>query len=164
MSVPIRPAQAAPRNLDPGSFRILRACVAAIRPRGSGFDQAIDDDVLREVDAFVPHLPLLLRLGFPLGLRLLEWCPAIFARPRRLTRLSRMPFETAQEYLEGWLEAGGVRGTLVLGLRTLVFMSFYQHPQVLASLGIDLDARAHELIARRAELVGGAMSSDEATP
>src|SRR5262249_50834879 len=97
-------------HLDRGSIAIPRAVIAAIRPRGSGFDQPIDDDVLREVDGFVPFLPTPLRVMFPLGLRLLEWCPIVLARPRRMTRLTRMPRADAERYLEGWLEAGGVRG------------------------------------------------------
>ena len=31
------------------STRILRAVIAAIRPRGHGFDQPIDDDVLGDI-------------------------------------------------------------------------------------------------------------------
>ena len=140
-------------HLDRGSIAILRAVIDAIRPRGSGFDQPIDDDVLREVDAFVPHLPPPLRVTFPVGLRLLEWCPIVFAEPRRATRMTRMPRDEAERYLESWLEAGGIRGTLVLGLRTLVYMAFYQHPVVLESLGVDWQGRARTLIAERARFV-----------
>ncbi|HYC22658.1 MAG TPA: hypothetical protein VEI94_08140 [Candidatus Bathyarchaeia archaeon] len=142
-----------PAGLDRGSIAILRAVIAAIRPRGSGFDQPIDDEVLHAVDGFLRHVPAPLRLGLPFGLRLLEWGPIVFSRPRRATRLSRLPREEGERYLEGWLEAGGLRGTLVLGLRTLVFMAFYQHPTVLESLGVDWQGRARERIARRTELL-----------
>ena len=64
-----------------GTARILRAAVAAIRPRGHGFDQPIDADVLSEMQRFFVHLPTPMRLGFPVGLRLLEWGPPVFARP-----------------------------------------------------------------------------------
>jgi hypothetical protein len=140
-------------SLDRGSIAILRAVIAAIRPRGSGFDQPIDEDVLRAVDGFLRQVPTPLRVGLPFGLRLLEWGPIVFARPRRAARLSRLTREEGEHYLEGWLEAGGLRGTLVLGLRTLVFMAFYQHPTVLQSLGVDWQGRARELIARRAQLL-----------
>ena len=50
-----------------GQARILRAVIAAIRPRGHGFDQPIDDDVLRDIQRFLPYLPWPLRLGLPLG-------------------------------------------------------------------------------------------------
>jgi hypothetical protein len=137
-------------NLGGGSTRILAAAVAAIRPRGDGFDQPIDAHVLREIDAFLPHLPPTLRALFPLGLRLLEWGPPLFARPRRFARMSRLAQPEAEAYLSGWLEAGGLRGTLLLGLRTLVFLAFYQHPDVLASLGVDWQGRARLLHDERA--------------
>ena len=35
--------------MSPSTRRIVRAVIAAIRPRGHGFDQPIDDDVLRDV-------------------------------------------------------------------------------------------------------------------
>jgi hypothetical protein len=140
-------------SLGVGSERIMRAFVDAARPRGSGFDQEIDEDVIREMDAFLPYLPPLLRRLLPLGLRLLEWGPALFARPRRAGRMSRLPTEERLAYLEGWLEAGGLRGALLLGLRTLVFMAFYQHPQVLDSLGVDWQGRAERLTHERAALL-----------
>ena len=139
-------------SLGPGSELIMRAFLDAARPRGSGFDQEIDEDVIREMDAFLPYLPPLLRRLFPLGLRLLEWGPALFARPRRLGRMSRLSTEERLVYLEGWLEAGGLRGTLLLGVRVLVFMAFYQHPEVLESLGVDWQGRADRLTRERAAL------------
>jgi len=78
-----------------GTARILRAAIAAIRPRGHGFDQPIDDDVLAEMQRFFVHLPTPMRLGFPVGLRLLEWGPPVFAR--RMVRFSDMPAGEARE-------------------------------------------------------------------
>lgn len=131
--------------------RILVAVVAAIRPRGHGFDQPIDDDVLAEIERFLPHLPWPLRRGLPLGLRLVEYGPPLFAR--RLTRLSRMAPAEASAYLATFQHAGGLRTALLTGLRTLVFLAFYQHPHVLASLDIDWAGRAEHLVRRRAELL-----------
>ncbi len=136
---------------SPGTVRILRAAVAAIRPRGHGFDQPIDDEVLEEMQRFFPYLPTPMRLGFPVGLRLLEWGPPLFAR--RLTRFSSMPPDEARAYLEAFHHAGGLRASMVVGLRTLVFLAFYQHPRVLADMGIDWQGRAVTLTRRRAELL-----------
>lgn len=130
--------------------RTLRAVVAAIRPRGHGFDQPVDDDVLREVERFLPFLPGPLRVGLPLGLYLVEFGPPLFAR--RMQRFSTLPLPEAQRYLEGFQHAGGLRTALLLGLRTLVFLAFYQHPTVLADMGVDWAGRAKALTARRAEL------------
>lgn len=136
-----------------GARRILEAVVAAIRPRGHGFDQPIDADVLAEIERFLPHLPWPLRLGLPAGLYLIELGPPLFMR--RLTRFSRLPPAEAEAYLTGFLHAGGLRTALLMGLRTLVFLAFYQHPQVLASLDIDWAGRAAELVRRRAALLSG---------
>jgi hypothetical protein len=133
--------------------RILRAAIAAIRPRGHGFDQAIDDDVLRDVERFFPFLPWPLRIGLPVGLRLVELGPPLFAR--RWTRFSAMPADEATRYLASFQHAGGLRAALLMGLRALVFLAFYQHPRVLASLGVDWAGRARTLAVRRAELLHG---------
>jgi hypothetical protein len=125
--------------------------IAAIRPRGHGFDQPIDDDVLDEIERFLPFLPVMLRLGLPLGLYLIEFGPPLFAR--RWRRFSTMEPAEGERYLAAWQEAGGLRAALFQGLRTLVFVGFYQHPQVLASLEIDWAGRARLLTARRAELL-----------
>jgi hypothetical protein len=133
--------------------RILRAVIAAIRPRGHGFDQPIDDDVLDGISRFFPFLPWPLRRGLPLGLLLVEFGPPLFAR--RWCRFTAMPPAEAATYLAGFQHAGGLRAALLMGLRTLVFLAFYQHPQVLASLDIDWAGRANALVARRAELLHG---------
>jgi hypothetical protein len=145
------PKAPAMSSLSSRQRRILRAVIAAIRPRGHGFDQPIDEHVLREVEAFLPYLPLLLRRGLPLGLHLVEWGPPLFAR--RWCRFSSMTAEDGGRYLAGWQEAGGLRGALLLGLRTLVFLAFYQHPEVLARLEVDWAGRARALVRRRAELL-----------
>ena len=139
------------RPPSPVTVRVLRAAVAAIRPRGHGFDQPIDADVLVEMQEFFPFLPAPMRLAFPLGLRLLEYGPALFAR--RWTRFSSMPADEGRAYLEGFQRAGGLRAAMVVGLRALVFLAFYQHPSVLAHLGVDWAERAGELTRRRAELL-----------
>jgi hypothetical protein len=139
--------------MGPATTRILRAIVAAIRPRGHGFDQPIDDDVLRAIGDFFPFLPWPLRLSLPLGLWLIELGPPLFAR--RLTRMSRLPPEEACAYLAAFQHAGGLRAALLVGLRTLVFLAFYQHPAVLASLEVDWAERAALLTRRRAELLHG---------
>lgn len=134
-----------------GTVRILRAAVAAMRPRGHGFDQPIDEDVLGRVQEFFPRLPAPLRLTFPIGLHLLEWSPLL--APGRRTRFSRLPAPDARAVLESFLRAGGLRAAMVVGLRALVFLAFYQHPRVLADMGIDWQGRADALTRRRAALL-----------
>ena len=140
-------------DLSPTTVRVLRAAVAAIRPRGHGFDQPIDAEVLDAVVAFFPHLPTPMRLAFPLGLRLLEVGPPVVLR--RFARFSSLPPEDGRAYLEKLHAAGGAFGALVLGLRALVLMNFYQHPSVLKTLEVDWAGRADALTARRAALLEG---------
>lgn len=144
------------RPLSASTVRILRAAVAAIRPRGHGFDQPIDGEVLDAVVAFFPHLPAPMRLTFPLGLRLLELgAPMVLRRPVRFSGLSP---DDGRAYLERLHAKGGPLGALVLGLRALILMNFYQHPTVLAALEIDWAGRATALTARRAALLEGTSS------
>ena len=140
-----------PRVLSAEARRILVAASAVVRPRGHGFDHAIDDDVLSEIEAFLPHLPLPMRLGFPFGLRLLEYGPPVVLR--RWARFSQLPAGEARQYLERALALGGPFGAMVLGVRTLVFLCFYQHPDVLATLEVDWAGRARTLTERRASLL-----------
>jgi hypothetical protein len=139
--------------MSEGRTRILRAVIAAIRPRGHGFDQPVEDDVLRDMQRFFPFLPWPLRYGLPLGLLLVQLGPPLFAR--RWCRFTSMSPEEGGAYLAGFQHAGGLRAALLMGLRTLVFLAFYQHPQVLASLDVDWAGRAQALTARRAELLHG---------
>jgi hypothetical protein len=142
---------AAHRPLSPAADRVLVAALAAIRPRGHGFDQPIDADVLARVRAFFPFLPGTLRRAFPIGLRMLQAAPLIvLRRPQRFTSLSA---DDARHVLERLNALGGPLGALVLGLRTLVFLAFYQHPDVLRRLEVDWAGRAAELVRRRAELI-----------
>ena len=141
------------RSLSPRSATILRAVIDALRPRGYGFDQAIDEDVLLEIDRTLPYLPRLTRLCIPAGLRLLEWGPPLLlGRGRRFTSLDR---REARSCLQGW---SGSRlpplRFLVLGLRALVFLAFYQHPSVLEAMGVHWERRLAETVERRATLLG----------
>lgn len=141
------------RGLSRTNVRVLRAAVAAIRPRGHGFDQPIDDEVLRAVVAFFPYLPGPMRLAFPIGLRLLELGPPVVLR--RFARFSSLSPDDGRAYLEKLHAAGGAFGALVLGLRALVLMNFYQHPDVLKTLDVDWAGRAASLTERRATLLEG---------
>jgi len=136
--------------LSPGSAAILRAVIQAIRPRGHGFDQPIDEEVLVEIDRTIPFMPRSLQLLFPLGLRLLEWGPLAFTG--RPTRLSRLPREQALALCERWLHSsiGPVR-MLMLGVRALVYLAFFQHPSVLEAMGVRWDRRMVETVRLRAE-------------
>jgi len=131
--------------------RILRAAIAAMRPRGHGLDQPIDEDVLRDVERFLPHLPARLRMRLGSTLCLMEYGPLIYAR--RFTRFTRMTPVEGRRYLASWEHARGPRRRLLRSIRDLVFLCFYQHPQVLAALEVGWAERAATLRRLRAELL-----------
>jgi len=138
------------QNLSPRSAAILRAVIDALRPRGRGFDQPIDEDVLLEIDRTLPCLPTLTRVGLPLGLHALEWGAPLFTG--RATRLTGMDRADARAYLQGWLDSRiTLRHLLVFGLRALVFIAFYQHPSVLTAMGVGWDRRMIETVRLRAD-------------
>ncbi len=106
---------------------------------------------MRDMQTFLAYLPGPMRMGFPVGLRLLEYGPPIFAR--KMCRFSSMPVDEARAYLDGFAHAGGLRASLIIGVRTLVLLAFYQHPDVLKALEIDWPGRATELTRRRGEMM-----------
>ncbi|HYC54357.1 MAG TPA: hypothetical protein VEL28_05415 [Candidatus Binatia bacterium] len=132
-------------------MRILMHAIAVIRPRGGPFDAEIDGDVARGILSFLPHLPAPTRLSFPLGLRLLEYGPFLFKEGFR--RFSDMDADTAARYLHHWERAGGAPSLLFQGVRALVLVNFYQHPRILAAMGVDWQARADERVAYRARVL-----------
>lgn len=138
------------RNLSPTSTRILRAAIAGLRPRGHGFDQPIDEEVIAEIDRMIPCFPTLFQLDFSLGLRVLEWILLVFTgRPTRLTRMGR---DQAIRYLDGWRTSRfALRRMLLFGVRTLVYLAFYQHPSVLSAMAVGWDRRMDETIRLRAD-------------
>jgi hypothetical protein len=101
--------------------------VAAIRPRGHGFDQAIDDDVLAKVVAFFPYLPTPMRLSFPMGLRLLELGPAaVLKRTGAVLVVACGPGPCVPR--ASARDGRPASPRCVLGLRTLVLMNFLSAP------------------------------------
>jgi hypothetical protein len=147
---------------SPRRERILRAVIAAMRPRGHGFDQPIDEDVLRDVsESLRDHLPAAVRYGLALGLYFIEYAPPVYAR--RWRRFSDLTPAEGVRCLAEWEHRRGIRGGLFRGFRTLIYLSFYQHPSVLAHLGVAWEERARMLVRRRAELVHARSSeaSDE---
>jgi hypothetical protein len=130
---------------------ILLAAIAVIRPRHGEFGKDLDASVMRSVLSFVPYMSPFTRYGFPFGLWAIELAPA--ALGYGFVRMSRMPAHTRGEYLARWENAFGPFRTLWDGLRALALMCFYQQPEILSLLEIEWQARADELVERRARLL-----------
>jgi hypothetical protein len=132
-------------------MRILRRAVSVMRPRGGIFDLDVDEEVLASMRGFLEYLPAPARLGFPLGLRLLEYGPFLFREGLRT--FSSMDEETAARYLHHWERAGSAPSLLYQGVRALVFVCFYQHPRVLEAMEVDWQGRADERVRFRARVM-----------
>jgi hypothetical protein len=129
---------------------VLRAAIEVLRPHDGEFDKDVDEAVLRGVLSFVPYMPPFARYGFPIGLWLLELGPVFCGHG--FARMSRLDPATRERYLARWAHAPGQLRVLFDGMRALTLMCFYQQPEILAELGIDWQARADELVERRARL------------
>ena len=139
-----------PFHYGEGARNILRAAIAVLRPRGGEFDKDVDEAVLRGVLSFVPYMPPFARYGFPIGLWIMELAPVFFGYG--FVRMSSLDLDACAHYLERFSHAPGPFHMLFEGMRALTLMCFYQQPEILAVLEINWQARADELIERRARL------------
>ncbi len=140
------------------SRQILKAAIAALRPRGGPFDVDIEGEVLESACDFLRFLPSVTRYAFPLGLRLVEYGGPLFGGGWR--RFTSMDVESAGRYLVGWESATGPRAMLYQGLRAVVLFIWYQHPQTLRALEVDWQGRADELVPLRARLLAEAAAAE----
>jgi hypothetical protein len=129
---------------------ILLSAIAVLRPRSGEFELDVDERVMRSVLSFVPYMLPFARMGFPVGLWVIELAPVLFGYG--FTRMTRLEPSKRAGYLSRWEHSFGPLRTLYDGLRALVLMCFYQQPEILALLEIDWQARADELTERRARL------------
>jgi hypothetical protein len=139
-----------PFHYGEAARNILRAAIAVLRPHGGDFEKDVDEAVLRGVLSFVPFMTPFPRYGFPVGLWMLELTPVFFGHG--FVRMSRLELAARERYLERWAALPGPFHMLFEGMRALVLMCFYQQPEILAVLEINWQARADELVERRARL------------
>jgi len=132
-------------------LRTLRAAIATLRPVRGKFSATRDEGVLSTALGFIPYLPPLLRYSLPFGLLYVEFAPCVHGYG--LLRFSRMDAAVAGRYISALENSQGPFQMAYQGIRSLVMLSFYQQPEVLAALEIDVPSRAQELIERRASLL-----------
>ncbi len=142
---------ALPRLYGGLALRTLRAAIATLRPARGKFSATRDEAVLATALGFIPYLPPLLRYSLPFGLFYVEFAPCFYGYGMR--RFSRMDAVAAGRYLSALESSHGPFQMAYQGIRSLVMLSFYQQPEVLAVLEIDVPSRAQELIERRARLL-----------
>ena len=126
-------------NLSNWSRNILRALAEVVMPRDDKFKPDLVDYSVEFIDRYVGYFPVHLRLAFPMGLLLLEFGPIIFQR--RFTRFSKLPLDERAKHVEMWVESNmAARRDLIKGVKALVLVAFYSHPQVMDHIGYDIQA------------------------
>ncbi len=117
--------------LSGGSQRVVKALVRGLIPRKVKFQFDSAFELTGFVDRFVGFLPKLVALVFPIGLMLINWS-GLFTGGKPLTMMSA---EEAEKHLHrlGGSSVYAIREA-VKGLRSLIQMGFYAHPEVRAYL------------------------------
>jgi hypothetical protein len=145
---PAAPAPAGYHALGPWSRRIVRALAEVVQPLGEGAPALPLDEYARFVDSFVPHLPRLLALAFPVGLLLLEL--GAFVLGPSLVPFSAMPLPRRRRYVDGWVHARWrLRRDLIKAVKGLCLLAYYSDPRVGARLGYAVDAHVAHVSTER---------------
>jgi hypothetical protein len=109
-------------------------------------------DLQIAVRRYVWALPLFLRIGFRLGLRIFEWTPVFFGFG--LIRFSKMSTERQAHYVADWAESGlFFRREFFKMLKALMNMILCSHPLIWQYLDYEPWAHIHEKIALRKQLL-----------
>ncbi len=126
------------RNLPAFCVPTIKALIEVAKPRKPGFDLPLEDSMFDSLDGFYRYFPFYLKIGFPLGLMLLEFGTFIFMG--RLKRFSRMPIEERELYVRSWVESRlPLRRDLIKGVKAICVASFYSNREALLHIGYDLD-------------------------
>ncbi len=115
-----------------GSQAIVRAMAQSLAPRRVKFTFDAGAELTRFVDRFIGFLPRHVALVFPIGLWLINWGGVFFAgKP-----LTMMSADEGERYLRkiGGSPVFAIREG-VKGLRSIILLGFYSHPEVQEHLG-----------------------------
>ncbi len=134
--------------LGRGTRRILQAMAEVILPRNERIQVDCVDDLVNFVDNFVRYLPPMLRMGFPIGIWLFQFLAVVWSgRPVPYTWLSA---ERKDRYMRNWVYSKlWWKRDMLKGLKGVMLMGFYQHPEVMKSLNYDPVSHVEAVKARR---------------
>ncbi len=141
------------RYLGRGTRYILRAMTDVLLPRNEKLRVECTDDLVNFVDNFVRYLPPLLKLGFPIGVWIFQFAAILWSGlPLPFTMLSR---ERQERYMAGWTESRfWWKRDMMKGLKGVVLMGFYQHPEVMRHIHYDPVSHVQTIQARRLATYG----------
>jgi hypothetical protein len=139
---------APPPALGRWSRRIVRALAEVVLPVGGEAPPMPVGEVVDFVDSFVPHMPRLLRLLFPVGLMMLEL--GAFLLGPSLTPFSAMSLARRRRYVDGWVRARWrLRRDLIKAVKGLCLLAYYSDARVGARLGYTVEEHVADVSAER---------------
>jgi hypothetical protein len=137
-----------PRALGPWSRRVVRALAEVVLPEGDGAPQVPLDEIVAFADSFVPYMPRLLRLLFPIGLMMLEL--GAFLIGPSLLPFSAMSLARRRRYVDGWVHARWrLRRDLIKAVKGLCLLGYYSDARVRARLGYAVEEHVADVSAER---------------
>lgn len=134
--------------LGPWSRRVVRALAEVVLPDAADAERVPTSEIVAFVDGYVPHMPALLRLLFPVGLMMLEL--GAFVLAPSLLPFSSMSLARRRRYVDGWVHARWrLRRDLIKAVKGLCLLAYYSDPRVGARLGYLVEAHVADVSAER---------------
>jgi len=130
------------------SRRVVRALAEVVLPEGSDAPTVPTTQIVDFVASYVPHMPTLLRLLFPVGLMMLEL--GAFILGPSLLPFSAMSLARRRRYVDGWVHGNWrIRRDLIKAVKGLCLLAYYSDPRVGARLGYAVEAHVADVSAER---------------
>ncbi|MDB4966078.1 MAG: hypothetical protein JWN44_1767 [Myxococcales bacterium] len=134
--------------LGPWSRRVVGALAEVVLPVGDGVPPVATHAIVDFVADYVPHMPRLLALLFPVGLMMLE-LGAFFLAPS-LVPFSAMSLARRRRYVDGWVHARWrLRRDLIKAVKGLCLLAYYSDARVGAKLGYTVESHVADVSAER---------------
>ena len=136
------------RNLPGWARKTLWSLIEVIMPRNDEFHPDLKDYILDYVETYVGYFPKHLKIAFPMGLLLLERGTLPFmGKP---TGFSKLDLAERDRYVKSWMNSRWqARRELIRGVKSLVMVAFYSHPDVMKHIGYDIEGHIAEAVARK---------------
>ena len=139
---------APPVALGPWSRRVVRALAEVVLPDGADAPKVPVAEIVAFADSFVPYMPRLLRLLFPVGLMMLEL--GAFVLGPSLVPFSAMSLPRRRRYVDGWVHARWrLRRDLIKAVKGLCLLAYYSDARVTGRLGYTVEEHVADVSAER---------------
>jgi hypothetical protein len=146
-------ARPSTRALGPWSRRVVRAVAEVVTPHVDGAPEVETDRIVNFIDDWVPHMPRLFRLLFPVGLMLLEL--GAFVLGPSLVPFTLMRRARRERYVRAWVSARWhLQRDLIKALKGLCLLCYYSDPRVGKHLGYQVEEHVQLVKAERLRRYG----------